>query len=281
MGFDSRHDTWFGMSTTELFPCALGVRRSCEPGEVTYAQLLLKALPPSLLWGLGTALGEVPPYLLARAAARASKANLVASGRGASRHSGSMLERTKAWMEHVLRRRGFWGLVALSAWPNSLFDFVGVCCGHFGSASSASPRLSTHSAADACPLLPLPLRLPRTVRFSTFLAGTLLGKGVIKASWQAALFTMAFSTPARTVFVARVGHALDRVLPASLQARSCAGRMLARYCAGLSRCCYGAGEPTFAAAGPKPASSPGCRRTGATAHASYACGCAAEARAHV
>jgi hypothetical protein len=81
------------------------------------------------------------------------------------------------------------------------------------------------------------LRLPRTVRFSTFLGGTLLGKGVIKASWQAALFTMAFSTPARTVFVARVGHALDRVLPASLQARSCAGHIHARNCAGLSRCC--------------------------------------------
>lgn len=31
-------------------------------------------MPAAVLWGIGTAIGEVPPYLLARAAAQAGKA---------------------------------------------------------------------------------------------------------------------------------------------------------------------------------------------------------------
>jgi hypothetical protein len=66
-------------------------------------------------------------------------------------------------------------------------DFVGMACGRFG------------------------------MPFSTFVGGTLLGKGIIKASWQCALFTMCFSAQARTAFVDRAGSALEVVLPASVQ----------------------------------------------------------------
>ena len=167
VAFDSRKNTWFALQAAELFACPAGARRSCDAATaVPYSALLLKNLAPAILWGVGTALGEVPPYLLSRAAAEASRAKHAR----ASQPSGSpdgLLERSKAWMERVLQRNGFWGLVALAAWPNSLFDFVGVCCGHFG------------------------------MSFRTFLGGTLLGKGFIKASWQCALFTLAFSTQAR------------------------------------------------------------------------------------
>jgi membrane protein YqaA with SNARE-associated domain len=167
VAFDSRKNAWFAMQASELFACPAGARAPCGAATaVPYSALLLKNLPPAILWGIGTALGEVPPYLLSRAASEASRAN----NTRASQPSGSpdgLLERSKAWMERVLQRNGFWGLVALAAWPNSLFDFVGVCCGHFG------------------------------MSFRTFLGGTLLGKGLIKASWQCALFTLAFSTQAR------------------------------------------------------------------------------------
>jgi hypothetical protein len=96
-------------------------------------------------------------------------------------------------MQRVLARHGFWGVVALSSYPNSMFDFVGVCCGSLG------------------------------MRFRVFLGATLLGKGIIKASWQCALFTMIFSAHARAVFVQSVGSALDAALPASLQVRACPG----------------------------------------------------------
>ena len=166
LAFDSRKNSWFALPAGELFACPAGNRQPCD--AVPYSALLLKNLAPAIVWGIGTALGEVPPYLLSRAAAEASKANQAHAGPPAGSASpDGLLERSKAWMQRVLQRNGFWGLVALAAWPNSLFDFVGVCCGHFG------------------------------MSFRTFLGGTLLGKGFIKASWQCALFTLAFSTQAR------------------------------------------------------------------------------------
>ena len=166
IAFDSRKNTWFALPSGELFACPAGKRQTCD--AVPYSALLLKNLAPAILWGIGTALGEVPPYLLSRAAAEASKANKAHAGSPAGSASpDGLMERSKAWMQRVLQRNGFWGLVALAAWPNSLFDFVGVCCGHFG------------------------------MSFRTFLGGTLLGKGFIKASWQCALFTLVFSTQAR------------------------------------------------------------------------------------
>jgi membrane protein YqaA with SNARE-associated domain len=173
--------------------------------------MLLTALPPSLLWGVGTALGEVPPYLLARAASRASKATAARRPESAvadAHASSQLLERSKAWMERVLARHGFWGVVALSAYPNALFDVVGVCCGGLG------------------------------MRFRTFLGATMLGKGIVKASWQCALFTMMFSAHTRTAFVHRVGSALDAGLPASLQVR-----LLCGACSSCRLCCDGARTP--------------------------------------
>lgn len=169
LGFDSRRNAWFALPAGELFACPVGARQPCDAATaVTYTALLLKNLAPAILWGIGTALGEIPPYLLSRAAAEASKANHAHASQPSGGSPVGLLDRSKAWMEDVLQRNGFWGLVALAAWPNSLFDFVGVCCGHFG------------------------------MSFSTFFGGTLLGKGFIKASWQCALFTLAFSTQARS-----------------------------------------------------------------------------------
>ena len=122
LAFDSRRNAWFGMTSAELFACSAGAPAPCSvASSPRYAQLLLKCLAPAVLWGLGTALGEVPPYLLSRAAMAARKANNSVQptpDAGAAQASGA-LERTKAWMEGVLKRFGFWGLVALAAWPNS------------------------------------------------------------------------------------------------------------------------------------------------------------------
>jgi hypothetical protein len=30
-----------------------------------------------------------------------------------------------------MKKHGFWGLVAMSAWPNAAFDLCGICCGTF------------------------------------------------------------------------------------------------------------------------------------------------------
>ena len=65
-------------------------------------------------------------------------------------------------MIDFLQRRGFWGVFLMSAWPNAMFDMVGICCGHF--------------------LMPL----------RTFLLATILGKSVVKANSQALVFVFIF-----------------------------------------------------------------------------------------
>ena len=37
----------------------------------------------------------------------------------------------KVWMIEFMKKHGFWGLVAMSAWPNAAFDLCGICCGTF------------------------------------------------------------------------------------------------------------------------------------------------------
>jgi hypothetical protein len=128
VAFDSRRNKWFAMGAADLFTCPPG---ACDAGagSVSYLQLLGKALPPCLVWGCGTALGEVPPYFLGRAAFRA-----------AAQSTESHASAAHAWMERVLQRRGWLGVVALSAWPNSLFGTRGggrAC----GSARSESARV--------------------------------------------------------------------------------------------------------------------------------------------
>lgn len=40
----------------------------CSDGAVTFLQIVAKVSYPSIMWGLGTAIGELPPYFIARAA---------------------------------------------------------------------------------------------------------------------------------------------------------------------------------------------------------------------
>ena len=72
LDFDARKNT-FWADTESAFAC----RTSHAPGDasVAFLPLVLKVYPASLLWGLGTALGEIPPFAFSRAARLAGKAN--------------------------------------------------------------------------------------------------------------------------------------------------------------------------------------------------------------
>lgn len=121
--------------------------------------ILLKVLGSTLAWGAGTAIGEIPPYLLARAAVSASSK---ASGirremkQLSVRSSGlSFTERMRVFMYHMVTGLGFWGVLASASIPNPLFDLAGMTCGYF--------------------------RVP----FGTFFLGTFFGKTFIKSIIQA------------------------------------------------------------------------------------------------
>ena len=157
---------------------------------VTFLGLLVKVAPAALLWGAGTAIGELPPYFVSRAAtlsgqklaeldaleeideaASAPPSPLSpqpaasASGRPRSRHAPrlSLADRAKLLIYHALERYGFWAIVLFASIPNPLFDLAGLACGHF--------------------LIP----------FWTFFGATVIGKAVVKAQLQTALVIVAFN----------------------------------------------------------------------------------------
>ncbi|KAI8041833.1 hypothetical protein M5D96_006102 [Drosophila gunungcola] len=117
-------------------------------------EILSKVRPEALLWGVGTALGELPPYFMARRARLSGKElDGPEAAKGLSGNT-NVLDRTKFFMERVMRRVGFLGILLCASVPNPLFDLAGITCGHF------------------------------LVPFWKFFLATLIGKTLVKATIQ-------------------------------------------------------------------------------------------------
>ncbi|XP_033326567.1 vacuole membrane protein 1 isoform X2 [Megalopta genalis] len=137
--------------------------------------IMRKVRVEAMLWGAGTALGELPPYFMARAA-RTSRQNnknekfdqedlkeLEALEALENGENVSLLIRIKLTMKHFVQKAGFWGILACASIPNPLFDLAGLTCGHY--------------------LIP----------FWTFFGATLIGKAVVKMHIQQLAVIIAFN----------------------------------------------------------------------------------------
>ncbi|ETV74359.1 hypothetical protein H257_10954 [Aphanomyces astaci] len=166
--FDTRHHTWFRSFETNC---------GSADTEVTFFTMFTKVAVASMLWGAGTAMGEIPPYALSYAASVAGKRNEDFEDIQTSTSDFNVLNRTKEWMITFLQRHGFFGVLLMSAWPNMAFDLCGICCGHF------------------------------QMSFWTFFGATLIGKALIKANLQAMFFVTIFTDATLTEiekFIAQV-----------------------------------------------------------------------------
>ncbi|TMS14312.1 Vacuole membrane protein 1 [Larimichthys crocea] len=119
--------------------------------------------------GAGTAIGELPPYFMARAA-RLSGADpddedyqrfeeMLDQDESAQ----DFATRAKVAVQKLIHRVGFLGILACASIPNPLFDLAGITCGHF------------------------------LVPFWTFFGATLIGKAVIKMHIQKLFVIITFS----------------------------------------------------------------------------------------
>ena len=153
------------------------MRNLRRPGKPSaFSQLFLVTYPAVLLWGIGTAIGEIPPYLMsyhAKIRGGAASAELsealreVGGGGEVGGWFGRCVRSWTNWMMRVVEERGLLAVVLLSAWPNAAFDLCGMACGMF--------------------LMP----------FWTFFGGLVIGKGFIKTTWQSALFIALFMRRSR------------------------------------------------------------------------------------
>lgn len=151
---------------------------------VTVWSIMSKVRLEAMMWGAGTALGELPPYFMARAA-RLSSLKPHRSGRRRSTtkiddieslaelqalqqkqqnpEQLTWLDRSKLGVERLVKKVGFFGILACASIPNPLFDLAGITCGHF------------------------------LVPFWTFFGATLIGKAVIKTHIQQLTVIIAFN----------------------------------------------------------------------------------------
>ena len=163
LDFDSAGDMWFRQSPS-LFQCP--PENPASPHTpVTFAGMWRKIVLACFLQSAGTAIGEIPPYWMTRAARLAA---LEAGGSDASqmpeeleaRSQYTLINQAKEAMEWFLEQYGFWGVLVLASYPNIAFDLCGICCGHF--------------------LMP----------FWTFFLATFLGKAVVRNSYQSVVYVM-------------------------------------------------------------------------------------------
>ncbi|KAE8288011.1 Vacuole membrane protein 1 Transmembrane protein 49 [Larimichthys crocea] len=138
-------------------------------GSITLWTIISKVRLEACMWGAGTAIGELPPYFMARAA-RLSGADpddedyqrfeeMLDQAESAQ----DFATRAKVAVQKLIHRVGFLGILACASIPNPLFDLAGITCGHF------------------------------LVPFWTFFGATLIGKAVIKMHIQKLFVIITFS----------------------------------------------------------------------------------------
>ncbi|RMZ99924.1 vacuole membrane 1 [Brachionus plicatilis] len=145
---------------------------------ITILSIMSKVRLESFMWGAGTAIGELPPYFMARAAALSGKESHQSEGSDneeleefehllEAEKDGSiklsMLDKIRLSVFKIIKKVGFMGILLCASIPNPLFDLAGITCGHF------------------------------LVKFWTFFGATLVGKAIIKMHIQKMFVIFLFS----------------------------------------------------------------------------------------
>eukprot|EP01064_Diplonema_japonicum_P015325 TRINITY_DN2303_c0_g3_i2.p1 TRINITY_DN2303_c0_g3~~TRINITY_DN2303_c0_g3_i2.p1 ORF type:complete len:473 (+),score=93.47 TRINITY_DN2303_c0_g3_i2:64-1482(+) len=154
----------------------------CTPGEtiVDYWPRVFTVFMSCMLWGAGTAFGEIPPYLLALKASDGGAEELIEEEMG-EKSSIALYEEMKQWTVDKVKRWGFLAVFLLASWPNALFDLCGLCCGA--------------------------IRMP----FFTFFSAVLLGKAVVKVGLQSMFFVLVFTKSSFELVMTVVTEAAEKI----------------------------------------------------------------------
>ncbi|XP_078442245.1 SNARE associated Golgi protein family [Wolffia australiana] len=153
----NRSPSWLTRNCSEFGP-----PQFTPPADSLVAVPLGNILPQvqieAILWGMGTALGELPPYFISRAASLSGGLlNTVEEPSSSPSVDGwmsRMLNRTKHQLLSRTQHLNFFTILLLASVPNPLFDLAGILCGQFG------------------------------IPFWKFFLATLIGKAIIKTHIQ-------------------------------------------------------------------------------------------------
>ncbi|XP_048427675.1 vacuole membrane protein KMS1-like [Pyrus x bretschneideri] len=125
--------SWLGKNCSDfgppLFPSLHGLR-------VPLSSILPQVQLEAVLWGLGTAIGELPPYFISRAASLSGNKVAVEELDDPSDEGtgfiATCLNPIKRWLLSHSQQLNFFTILVLASVPNPLFDLAGIMCGQFG-----------------------------------------------------------------------------------------------------------------------------------------------------
>ncbi|PSS24576.1 Vacuole membrane protein [Actinidia chinensis var. chinensis] len=183
--------SWADRDCTEFGPPKYAFPDSRVPLSSVLPQVQLEAI----LWGIGTALGELPPYFIARAAYKPDSKSAVVEDLDSSLKEDSSgiianhLKQLKQWLLSHSQHLNFFTILVLASVPNPLFDLAGIMCGQLG------------------------------IPFWKFFSATLIGKAIIKTHIQTAFIILLFNNQLldlvenELIWVLRLVPGIDSILP--------------------------------------------------------------------
>lgn len=110
---------------------------SLQGSRIPLTSILAQIQLEAVLWGIGTALGELPPYFISRAASMSgSKLEVMKEFESSSEEDNTIMatqmKQIKNWLLSHLQYMNFFTILVLASVPNPLFDLAGILCGQFG-----------------------------------------------------------------------------------------------------------------------------------------------------
>ena len=127
-----------GNNTATDGDTAEAASKAAEVVTVTIWAILSKVRVEAFCWGAGTAIGELPPYFMARAArlsgsepSEEEEEFLELQEKLKHPEKMTRFERAKYSVQQLVEKVGFFGILACASIPNPLFDLAGITCGHF------------------------------------------------------------------------------------------------------------------------------------------------------
>ncbi|XP_078171083.1 vacuole membrane protein KMS1-like [Carex rostrata] len=131
-----RSPSWLHKDCSEFGP-PLFLPTTASLVRVPLSKLLPQVQLEAILWGFGTALGELPPYFISRAARLSgTRFESIEELDGESSNEdglfSSFFKRMKHWLLSQSQHLNFFTILLLASVPNPLFDLAGIMCGQFG-----------------------------------------------------------------------------------------------------------------------------------------------------
>ncbi|KAJ3200396.1 Vacuolar membrane protease, partial [Clydaea vesicula] len=113
----------FDIRGEESFEC-----KSTIQSDINIWIIFVKVAWESFFWGLGTSLGELPPYFVARAAAAAGSDDedfdSIEKILSTPKEKRSFNESVQVYMYNLMHNFGFFGILLCASIPNPLFDLA-------------------------------------------------------------------------------------------------------------------------------------------------------------